>query len=116
MNWGFVKNMKKIVLDNEPNYESKMKSFIYQSQAVDFAKDLDYAAIFHEQGLGKTKISCFFFFFFLTPRNWKKKPSLFILKDKKYLLIILKVTPSPLNKYPFIWADRIFLSNLENKL
>ena len=57
MNWGFVKNMKKIVLDNEPNYESKMKSFIYQSQAVDFAKDLDYAAIFHEQGLGKTKIA-----------------------------------------------------------
>ncbi len=57
MNWGFAKNMKKIVLDNEPKYESKMKSFIYQSQAVDFAKDLDYAAIFHEQGLGKTKIA-----------------------------------------------------------
>lgn len=49
--------MKKIILDNEPKYESKLNSFIYQSQAVDFAKDLDYAAIFHEQGLGKTKIA-----------------------------------------------------------
>lgn len=49
--------MKKIILDKEPKYESKLNSFIYQSQAVDFAKDLEYAAIFHEQGLGKTKIA-----------------------------------------------------------
>lgn len=57
MRWGFIRNMKKIVLNNEPKYEAKMNSFIYQSQAVDFAKDLEYAAIFHEQGLGKTKIA-----------------------------------------------------------
>lgn len=49
--------MRKIILSNEPKYESKMKSFIYQEQAVEFAKDMDYAAIFHEQGLGKTKIA-----------------------------------------------------------
>ena len=49
--------MKKIVLNNEPSYESKLKSFEHQEQAVDFAKDMDYAAIFHEQGLGKTKIA-----------------------------------------------------------
>lgn len=57
MNWGFTKNMKKIILNNEPSYEAKFNSFTYQSQAVDFAKDLEYAAIFHEQGLGKTKIA-----------------------------------------------------------
>ena len=49
--------MKKIILKNEPKYDAKLKSFVYQSQAVDFAKDLEYAAIFHEQGLGKTKIA-----------------------------------------------------------
>lgn len=49
--------MKKIILDNEPKYEPKLNSFIYQEQAIEFAKDLDYAAIFHEQGLGKTKIA-----------------------------------------------------------
>ena len=57
MNWGCIKNMKKIILQNEPNYESKLNSFTHQEQAVEFAKDLDYAAIFHEQGLGKTKIA-----------------------------------------------------------
>lgn len=49
--------MKKIILNKEPSYESKFNSFIYQEQAVDFAKDLEYSAIFHEQGLGKTKIA-----------------------------------------------------------
>ena len=49
--------MKKIVLNNEPSYESKLKSFEHQEQAVEFAKNLEYSAIFHEQGLGKTKIA-----------------------------------------------------------
>jgi SNF2 family DNA or RNA helicase len=49
--------MKKIKLNHEPNYGSKLKSFVYQEQAVEFAKDLEYSAIFHEQGLGKTKIA-----------------------------------------------------------
>ena len=49
--------MKKIILNNKPKYEPKLNSFTYQGQAIEFAKDLDYAAIFHEQGLGKTKIA-----------------------------------------------------------
>ena len=49
--------MKKIHLKKEPSYEAKMKSFLYQEQAVEFVKDLEYSAIFHEQGLGKTKIA-----------------------------------------------------------
>ena len=36
---------------------AKYDAFPYQKAAVDEIKDLDYAAIFHEQGLGKTKIA-----------------------------------------------------------
>ena len=36
---------------------TKYDAFSYQKEAVDAVKDLDYAAIFHEQGLGKTKIA-----------------------------------------------------------
>lgn len=57
MKWGYTKSMKKIKINNEPKYESKFNSFVYQEQAVDFVKDLEYGAIFHEQGLGKTKIA-----------------------------------------------------------
>lgn len=35
---------------------ARHKAFAYQLQAVEAAKNLPYAAIFHEQGLGKTKI------------------------------------------------------------
>ena len=34
----------------------KQQAFAYQLQAVEAVKDLPYAALFHEQGLGKTKI------------------------------------------------------------
>ena len=40
-------------LDLEP----KLSSFAYQLNAVDEVKDMEYAALFHEQGLGKTKIA-----------------------------------------------------------
>jgi SNF2 family DNA or RNA helicase len=35
---------------------AKHKGFVYQVQAVEAIKGLEYAAVFHEQGLGKTKI------------------------------------------------------------
>lgn len=40
----------------EPDLSPKAAGFMYQVQAVEATKDLPYAAIFHEQGLGKTKI------------------------------------------------------------
>lgn len=49
--------MKSSRLRREPNYIAKYEAFPYQQEAVDAVKDLDYAAIFHEQGLGKTKIA-----------------------------------------------------------
>lgn len=40
----------------EPDLAPKVSGFVYQVQAVRATRDLPYAAIFHEQGLGKTKI------------------------------------------------------------
>src|SRR5262245_53509307 len=39
-----------------PNLSMKHRGFNYQVEAVEAVKGLEYAAIFHEQGLGKTKI------------------------------------------------------------
>ena len=47
---------KNIILKREPNYEAKRSAFLFQQKAFDFCKNKDYSAIFHEQGLGKTKI------------------------------------------------------------
>lgn len=49
--------MKKIHLSKEPNLIAKYEAFPYQKEAFEAVKDLEYAAIFHEQGLGKTKIA-----------------------------------------------------------
>lgn len=49
--------MKRIHLKKEPSLVAKFDAFPYQREAFDAVKDLDYAAIFHEQGLGKTKIA-----------------------------------------------------------
>lgn len=39
------------------NAVAKKDAFSYQANAVEAIRDLDYAAVFHEQGLGKTKIA-----------------------------------------------------------
>lgn len=44
-------------LRSEPVLEAKYKAFPYQEEATDFVAAREYAAIFHEQGLGKTKIA-----------------------------------------------------------
>ena len=49
--------MQKIKLIKEPNIDPKQEAFQYQQEAVNTVKNLEYAAIFHEQGLGKTKIA-----------------------------------------------------------
>lgn len=46
-----------ITLRNEPTLEARLPAFPYQEEAVEFVAKRDYAAIFHEQGLGKTKIA-----------------------------------------------------------
>src|SRR5437867_6260008 len=41
----------------EASFERKHRAFAYQVETVEAIKGLEYAAIFHEQGLGKTKIA-----------------------------------------------------------
>ena len=45
------------VLRRPPEFVPKHEAFPYQIDAIRAIKDLPYAAIFHEQGLGKTKIA-----------------------------------------------------------
>lgn len=49
--------MSRIISPFKVNYEAKYEAFPYQMQALNAIKELPYAAIFHEQGLGKTKIA-----------------------------------------------------------
>ncbi|MCQ2393823.1 MAG: DEAD/DEAH box helicase [Kiritimatiellae bacterium] len=46
-----------IVFHHPGRLEAKKTAFPYQVQAVESVRDLPYAAIFHEPGLGKTKIA-----------------------------------------------------------
>lgn len=43
-------------LQREPCLLAKHEGFLYQNAAVDAINGLEYSAVFHEQGLGKTKI------------------------------------------------------------
>jgi SNF2 family DNA or RNA helicase len=52
-----VASDRRFRLRNEPRLEAKKDAFPYQEEAVDFVAQRDSAAIFHEQGLGKTKIA-----------------------------------------------------------
>jgi len=45
-----------LVSRREPRLDSRHPAFLYQVQAVEAVRTLEYAALFHEQGLGKTKI------------------------------------------------------------
>ena len=49
--------MGKIIHQAVANYTAIFDAFPYQHEAVEALKDLPYSAIFHEQGLGKTKIA-----------------------------------------------------------
>lgn len=46
-----------LILKKEPKLAAKREAFAYQAEAVESIRDLEYAAILHEQGLGKTKIA-----------------------------------------------------------
>ena len=45
------------VLKRQPEFSPKHAAYPYQLDAIRAVKDLPYAAVFHEQGLGKTKIA-----------------------------------------------------------
>ena len=61
--------MQKLTLKREPDLTLKHEAFAYQFEAVNAVKDLEYAAIFHEQGLGKTKVAIDLIVFWLANRQ-----------------------------------------------
>ena len=61
--------MKRIVSDIHFDFTAKHEAFSYQHEAFMAIKDLPYAAIFHEQGLGKTKIAIDLLLYWLTKRD-----------------------------------------------
>lgn len=61
--------MSRIITTYNANYNSKTQAFPYQTEAFMAIKDLDYSAIFHEQGLGKTKIAIDLMLYWLEKRN-----------------------------------------------
>ena len=48
---------RRINVPNEASLEVKHDAFSYQLEAFNAIRELEYAAVFHEQGLGKTKIA-----------------------------------------------------------
>lgn len=115
--------MKKLQLKNELKTISKFDAFPYQREAFESIKDLEYAAVFHEQGLGKTKIAIDTLLYWLNTssidtvlivtkkqlvQNWKKefemhtyvKPSV-LTSDKKN------------NHFVFLSPARIVVTNFE---
>ena len=61
--------MSRIISSYNINYSAKNSAFPYQKEAFVAIKDLDYSAIFHEQGLGKTKIAIDLLLHWLTKRD-----------------------------------------------
>ncbi len=61
--------MSRIVSRIQTDYSAKKNAFPYQLQAFLSIKDLDYSAIFHEQGLGKTKIAIDLLLYWLERRD-----------------------------------------------
>lgn len=48
---------QRIILNREPDFSAKAEAFPFQKEAIEFAINREYSAIFYEQGLGKTKIA-----------------------------------------------------------
>ena len=60
---------RRIRQQNEPSLSVKHDAFSYQVEAFNAIRDLEYAAIFHEQGLGKTKIAADLITYWLAKAN-----------------------------------------------
>ena len=61
--------MSRIISSYNVNYSAKNSAFPYQTEAFLTVRDMDYCAIFHEQGLGKTKIAIDLLLYWLSYRD-----------------------------------------------
>ena len=115
--------MQKLTLQREPDLTLKHEAFTYQLESVDAVKDLEYAAIFHEQGLGKTKVAIDLIVHWLTHRqldtalivvkrglldNWQRE-----LASHSQLVPRVLTTNRNANFYVFNSPARVMLAHYE---
>lgn len=115
--------MQRIFLKKEPKLDIKLEAFSYQRQAFDALKDLEYSAIFHEQGLGKSKIAIDLMLYWLEKKqvdtvlfvvkkslvnNWKKE-------FRAHTFMVPKVLSQNRrsNHYAFNSPSRLLLAHFE---
>ncbi len=105
------------------DFTAKHGGFVYQVEALEAVKDLPYSAVFHEQGLGKTKIGVDLALYWLTHdivdsviivtkkgllRNWKDE-----LKIHTHLEPRLLSQDKRANFFAFNSPARIYLAHYE---
>lgn len=115
--------MKKIHLHKEPDLIGKYKAFPYQKEAFEAIKDLEYAAIFHEQGLGKTKIAIDLLLYWLKCTSIdtvlivtkKQLVANWMNEFKEHTMIVPAVldTNRKTNYYVFCGPARVVITNFE---
>lgn len=115
--------MSNIRYDIEYNLSAKHEAFPYQHEAFLEIKDKEYAAIFHEQGLGKTKIAIDLLLYWLD----KKDIDTVLIVTKKTLVnnwceefkVHTNITPKTIdnkrgsNFYVFNSTARVIVTNFE---
>ena len=114
---------QKITLLKEPNLLGRLKGYPFQKEAVEVLKNLEYGAIFHEQGLGKTKIAIDIFLEWLKLKsvdtviifakknlvhNWKRE----INKHTEITPLIISQKTSE-NDFSFNRPSRLIISHYE---
>ena len=107
----------------EANLEAKRSAFPHQLDALEAIKDLPYAAVFHEQGLGKTKIGLDLALFWLAHdivdsvlivakkgliRNWQSE-----VADHSHLTPRVLGQDRNANFYAFNSPARLYLTHYE---
>ena len=115
--------MKRIHLIKEPSFIAKYDAFQYQKEAFEAVKDLEYAAIFHEQGLGKTKIAIDLLLYWLAEtsvdtvlvvtkkqlvQNWSRE-----FKNHTAIKPAVLDTNKQSNFYVFTGPARVVVTNFE---
>ncbi len=115
--------MQRIIRKREPRLEAKHIAYEYQVDALNAIKDLEYSAIFHEQGLGKSKIAIDLSFYLLEKKlvdtvlfvakkslvyNWKKE-----FDSHTFIQPRLLSQKSKENYYAFNSPSRLMLTHYE---
>ena len=115
--------MQTLTLKREPDLTLKHEAFAYQLEAFETVKDVEYAAIFHEQGLGKTKVAIDLIVYWLSHRlldtalivvkkgllnNWQKE-----LASHSQLVPRILTTSRAANFFVFNSPARVMLAHYE---